>query len=83
MSDWTMWASLVGQLITAIAQAMGKPVEEVRQRLLADPRLDGAASDAAASLIEAAMPRGGAEADTGAGPGSDTENDPGKEPPRP
>ena len=58
MTNWTMWASLVAQLIQAISESVGKPVEEVRQRLLADPRVNGAASDAAAALIEQSMPQG-------------------------
>ncbi len=49
----------------ALAEAKGsrRDLQELiltdeRQRLLADPRVNGAASDAAAALIEQSMPQG-------------------------
>jgi len=56
MTDWGMWVGLVGQLIQAIARAVGEPVDKVRERLLADPRITPTASDAAADMIAGAMP---------------------------
>ena len=56
MTDWSMWVGLVGQLIQAIAKAGGEPVDKVRERLLADPRITPTASDEAADLIAGAMP---------------------------
>ena len=68
MTDWSMWVGLVGQLIQAIAKAMGEPVDKVRERLLADPRITPTATDAAADAIASAMPpEGEAPSPDGAG----------------
>ncbi len=59
MTDWSMWIGLVGQLIQAIAKAVGEPVDKVRDRLLNDPRITSIESDLAADAIDSAMPPAG------------------------
>ena len=78
-SDWGMWVGLVGQLIQAIAKAVGEPVDKVRERLLADPRIVPTMSDAAADQIAGAMPPGfDPDGDCGADGGGGCEPAPGK-----
>jgi len=56
VSNWAIWVNLVGQIINAIAKAEGEPVEQVRRRLLADPRITSTTADEAAAQIDEAMP---------------------------
>jgi hypothetical protein len=56
MGNWTIWVTLLGQLIEAIAKVEGEPLEDVRRRLLADPRVDPKATDDAAKEIEDSLP---------------------------
>ena len=82
-TDWGMWVGLVGQLIQAIAKAVGEPVDKVRERLLADPRIVPTMSDAAADQIAGAMPPGSdPDGNCGADGGDGCEPAPG-EPDRP
>jgi len=74
-SDWGMWVGLVGQLIQAIAKAVGEPVDKVRARLLADPRIVPTPADAAADRIAGAMPPAGDGGTDAGGVGETGESD--------